>query len=306
MTSSRTLRIATRKSALALWQAEYVRSRLMTTFPGLTVELLPMTTKGDQILNSPLSKVGGKGLFIKELEVAMMEGRADIAVHSMKDVPMELPEGFAITALFSRENPRDAFVSNRYSAIEDLPQGSIVGTSSLRRQAQLKRHRPDLVIKDLRGNVNTRLQKLDEGQYDAIILASAGLKRLGFEGRIAQSISPEFMLPAVGQGVVGVECRSDDQELVALMSQLNDLSSQTLVTAERAMNKALNGGCQVPIAGHAIEREGQVYLRGLVGAVDGSRIISAEATGHDPVQVGLTVAEQLLAEGAGELLAALG
>lgn len=305
MTSDRIIRIATRKSALAMWQAEYVKAALEKQHPQLQVELLPMVTKGDQILNSPLSKVGGKGLFIKELEVAMMEGRADIAVHSMKDVPMELPEGFGLHAMFPRENPGDAFVSNQFACLDDLPHGSIVGTSSLRRQCQLKKYRPDLEIKDLRGNVNTRLQKLDDGEYDAIILACAGLIRLGFEHRIAQTIDSTVMLPAVGQGVVGIECRNDDMQLREWLAPLNDQATAALVAAERAMNFKLNGGCQVPIAGHAIYVGEQVYLRGLVGAGDGSQIITSEMTGDDPVNVGDTVAQALLDQGAAPLLAAL-
>lgn len=305
MTSDRIIRIATRKSALALWQAEYVKAALEKQHPGIKVELVPMVTKGDQILESPLSKVGGKGLFIKELEVAMMEGRADLAVHSMKDVPMELPEGFGLHAMFPRENPGDAFVSNQFANIDELPQGSVVGTSSLRRQCQLKKYRPDLVIKDLRGNVNTRLQKLDDGKYDAIILACAGLIRLGFQQRIAQAIPPEMMLPAVGQGVVGIECRNDDNQLQALLAPLNDTQTSVLVTAERAMNATLNGGCQVPIAGHAIYKGEDVYLRGLVGSADGSQMLHSEKSGSDPVTIGRAVAQELLDQGAGPLLSAL-
>lgn len=302
MDFNRTIRIATRKSALALWQAEYVKAQLQEKYPGLAIELVPMVTKGDQILNSPLSKVGGKGLFIKELEVAMMEGRADLAVHSMKDVPMELPEGFGIHAVFPRENPGDAFVSNNYKTIEELPQNSVVGTSSLRRQSQLKAARPDLVIKDLRGNVNTRLQKLDDGEYDAIILACAGLIRLEFQERIAQTIDTKLMLPAVGQGVVGIECRSDDNALIELLSPLNHSETLSLVTAERAMNRKLNGGCQVPIGGHAVMSDDGVSLRGLVASADGKQMINSTHTGGDPKEVGLTVAGDLLKQGAAELL----
>jgi hydroxymethylbilane synthase len=249
--------------------------------------------------------VGGKGLFIKELEVAMMEGQADLAVHSMKDVPMELPEGFGIHVVFPRENPGDAFVSNQYGSIDALPQGSVVGTSSLRRQSQLKAKRPDIVIKDLRGNVNTRLQKLDDGQYDAIILACAGLIRLGMEERIVDTIDTELMLPAVGQGVVGIECRSDDADLIELLSPLNDAHTQSLITAERTMNRKLNGGCQVPIGGHANWLDDQIFLRGLVASGDGKQFITSTCKGTDPISVGETVASDLLAQGADELLNAV-
>ena len=303
MTFNRTLRIATRKSALALWQAEYAKKCLQEKYADLQIELVPMVTKGDQILNSPLSKVGGKGLFIKELEIAMMEGRADIAVHSMKDVPMELPDGFGIHAVFPRENPGDAFVSNHYASVDDLPVGSVVGTSSLRRQCQLKILRPDLQIKDLRGNVNTRLQKLDDGQYDAIILACAGLIRLDMHDRIAQTIDAQQMLPAVGQGVVGIECRNDDSSLIELLGPLNDANTAALVTAERRMNYKLNGGCQVPIAGHAVFHSGQIYLRGLVGESNGGRVIRSEYTHNDPEFLGEAVAKELIEQGALELLA---
>lgn len=305
MTSQRTIRIATRKSALALWQAEYVRDLLLQAHRDISVELVPMVTKGDQILDSPLSKVGGKGLFIKELEVAMMEGRADIAVHSMKDVPMMFPEGFDIFAICQREDPSDAFVSNSFMSLEALPQGAIVGTSSLRRQCQLKHARPDLKVKDLRGNVNTRLQKLDDGQYDAIILASAGLIRLGMAERIRQPIAFELSLPAVGQGAVGIECRTDNLSLIELLSALNHPTTETLVKAERAMNNRLEGGCQVPIAGHAQFQDEQIVLKGLVGSAGGETILSAVASGSDPVSLGNLVAEDLLRQGAGELLAAL-
>lgn len=301
----RIIKIATRKSALALWQAEYVKSLLEQAHPGLQVELLPMVTKGDQILDSPLSKVGGKGLFIKELEIAMMEGKADIAVHSMKDVPMEFPQGFDIHAICEREDPSDALVSDSYTNINDLPNEAVVGTSSLRRQCQLKHFRPDLIIKDLRGNVNTRLQKLDDGQYDAIILASAGLIRLGMTQRIQQSIPFNISLPAVGQGAVGIECRNDDTELRDLLLPLNHAATAALVRAERAMNHRLEGGCQVPIAGHAIHKDAQIQLSGLVGSASGEQILSASAMGTDAGTLGVEVAEQLLAQGAAELLSAL-
>ncbi|MBC3766486.1 hydroxymethylbilane synthase [Neptunicella marina] len=303
--TQRVIRIATRESALALWQANYVKDALQQAHPQLQVELLPMTTKGDQILDSPLAKVGGKGLFIKELEVAMQQGRADIAVHSMKDVPVELPDGFGLHAICEREDPRDAFVSNNYDSIDALPQGAVVGTSSLRRQVQLKKHRPDLTIKDLRGNVNTRLGKLDDGQYDAIILASAGLLRLGMPTRITCYIEPEFSLPAVGQGAVGIECRNDDQELIGLLAPLHHVPTAICVSAERALNKRLEGGCQVPIGSFAILEGKNVFLRGLVGSVNGEKIVTAQQTAHadQAEEMGIDVAEQLLAQGADKLLA---
>jgi hydroxymethylbilane synthase len=288
-----TVRIATRKSALALWQAEYVKAKLEHFHPDINVELLPMTTKGDIILDTPLAKVGGKGLFVKELEVAMLEGRADIAVHSMKDVPVDFPEGLGLEVICPREDPRDAFVSNTYKALSELPQGAIVGTSSLRRQCQLKAKRPDLDIRDLRGNVNTRLRKLDEGQYDAIILAAAGLIRLKMNERIAQYISPEEMLPANGQGAVGIECRLDDETIKALLAPLGCSATRSRVLTERSMNKALEGGCQVPIASYSeLSDDGNsIHLRGLVGAIDGSEMIESEITG--PVEEGEALGYQL-------------
>jgi len=304
---NRTLRIATRKSALAMWQAEYVRDALPAHYPDLVIELVPMSTQGDKILDTPLAKIGGKGLFIKELEVAMLEGRADIAVHSMKDVPVEFPEGFGLHVICERENPYDAFVSNQYSSIDELPEGAVVGTSSLRRQCQLRKRRPDLTIKDLRGNVNTRLAKLDAGEYDAIILASAGLIRLGMQDRIAQPIPAEVSLPAVGQGAVGIECRNDDQDLIDLISALNHNDTATRVTAERALNARLQGGCQVPIGSFAELKDGRLTLTGMVGATDGSTLLFAQSSSdaQDAQALGVTVAESLLAQGAGELLAAL-
>mgnify|MGYP005987741207 FL=1 len=301
-----TVRIATRKSALALWQAEYVKAQLEHFHQDITVELVPMTTKGDIILDTPLAKVGGKGLFVKELEVAMLEGRADIAVHSMKDVPVDFPEGLGLEVICPREDPRDAFVSNTYANLSDLPKGAIVGTSSLRRQCQLKATRPDLDIRDLRGNVNTRLKKLDEGQYDAIILASAGLIRLKMSDRIAQYIEPEEMLPANGQGAVGIECRVNDDTIKALLAPLECNTTRIRVLTERAMNKALEGGCQVPIASYSvISADGKnVHLRGLVGAIDGSEMIESEITG--PVEqgeaLGNTLAQELLSRGADKIL----
>ncbi|MDO6506869.1 hydroxymethylbilane synthase [Colwellia sp. 4_MG-2023] len=301
-----TVRIATRNSALALWQAEYVKAQLEHFHQDINVELVPMTTKGDILLDTPLAKVGGKGLFVKELEVAILENRADIAVHSMKDVPVDFPEGLGLEVICPREDPRDAFVSNTFSTLSELPQGSVVGTSSLRRQCQLKAKRPDLEIHDLRGNVNTRLKKLDEGQYDAIILAAAGLIRLKMSDRIAQYIEPEEMLPANGQGAVGIECRINDDTIKTLLAPLECSTTRTRVLTERAMNKALEGGCQVPIASYSVISEDgkEVYLRGLVGAIDGSEIIESEITG--PVAqgetLGNTLAQELLSRGADRIL----
>jgi len=298
------IRIATRKSPLALWQAEHVRSRLQQAHPGLEVELLTMSTQGDKILDTPLAKIGGKGLFVKELEQSMLDGRADIAVHSMKDVPVELPPGLHLAVILEREEPRDAFVSNHYHRFADLPQGARVGTSSLRRRAQLQKQRPDLVILDLRGNVGTRLKKLDEGQFDAVILASAGLIRLGMSERITEMLDTGICLPAIGQGAVGVECRADDAELNALLRVLNDDKTRICVTAERALNQRLEGGCQVPIAGHAILEDQLLILRGLVGRVDGSEIISDERRGSpgDAGAIGEALANDLLSRGAAEIL----
>nr|ALK44329.1 Porphobilinogen deaminase [Colwellia sp. C1] len=301
-----TVRIATRESALALWQAEYVKTQLEHFHPNITVVLVPMTTKGDIWLDTPLAKIGGKGLFVKELEVAMLEDRADIAVHSMKDLPVDFPPGLDLEVICPREDPRDAFVSNTYATLSELPQGAIVGTSSLRRQCQLKAKRPDLDIRDLRGNVNTRLRKLDEGQYDAIILAAAGLIRLKMSERIAQTIEPEEMLPANGQGAVGIECRINDENIKALLAPLECNTTRIRVLTERAMNKALEGGCQVPIASYSvISADGkEVHLRGLVGAVDGSEIIESEITG--PIEqgevLGHTLAQELLSRGADRIL----
>lgn len=304
---SRHLRIATRKSALALWQAEYVKARLEHLHPDITVSLVPMVSRGDKLLDSPLAKIGGKGLFVKELEAAMMAGEADLAVHSMKDVPMEFPEGLGLYAICEREDPRDAFVSNRYETVAGMPAGSVVGTSSLRRQAQLMARRPDLKVHFLRGNVNTRLAKLDAGEYDAIILAAAGLMRLGFQERIGYAMAPEESLPAGGQGAVGIECRTDDTELHALLAPLNDHDSALRVRAERALNHRLNGGCQVPIACYALRENGEIWLRGLVGQPDGSVLISAEARGpeSEPEKLGIAVADDLLGQGAQAILDAV-
>ncbi len=303
--AARTLKIATRKSPLAMWQANFVKDRLEALYPELQVELVPMSTQGDKILDTPLAKVGGKGLFVKELETAMLEGRADIAVHSMKDVPVEFPEGLGLHTICEREDPRDAFVSNRFTAIDELPQGAVVGTSSLRRQCQLRAARPDLVIRDLRGNVNTRLAKLDAGEYDAIILAAAGLKRLEMAHRITAFIEPEQSLPANGQGAVGIECRLDDHELHALLAPLEHPETRIRVLTERAMNRALQGGCQVPIGAYALVEGEEVWLRGLVGSPDGSRVIRDEIRGPlaGGEALGHTLAQRLLADGADAILA---
>ena len=302
---SREIRIATRKSALALWQAEYVKARLEQAHPGLKVSLVPMVSRGDKLLDAPLAKIGGKGLFVKELETALLENEADIAVHSMKDVPMDFPAGLGLFCICEREDPRDAFVSNTYDSLDALPPGSVVGTSSLRRQAQLLARRPDLKIHFLRGNVNTRLAKLDAGEYDAIILAAAGLIRLGFEARIRASISVDDSLPAGGQGAVGIECRSADAEIHALLAPLHHAETAARVTAERALNKRLNGGCQVPIACYALREGEQLWLRGLVGQPDGSLLLRAEGRGSDAEALGVRVAEQLLAQGAEAILKAV-
>jgi len=300
------LRIATRKSPLALWQAEFVKAELAKFHPELQIELVSFTTKGDKILDTPLAKVGGKGLFVKELEVAMLDGRADIAVHSMKDVPMEFPEGLGLATICEREDPTDAFVSNNYLNLADLPSAAVVGTSSLRRQCQLRERYPELVIKDLRGNVNTRLAKLDNAEYDAIILASAGLIRLGMADRIRDRITLEQSLPAGGQGAVGIECRLNDQATLDLLTPLHHSETAARVIAERAMNRRLEGGCQVPIACFSqFEADGQLWLRGLVGSIDGATILRADirGTAETAEQIGIELAEQLLAQGAGEILA---
>lgn len=305
--SDQTIRIATRKSPLAMWQAEHVAAQLQQLYPGINVEIIGMSTKGDKILDSPLAKIGGKGLFVKELEVAMLEHKADIAVHSMKDVPVELPDGLHLAVIMKREDPRDAFVSNEFTQIDALPKGAVVGTSSLRRQSQLSEARPDLVIKPLRGNVNTRLRKLDEGEYRAIILASAGLIRLGFADRIAAKIAPEYSLPAIGQGAIGIECRSDDPVTNKLIAPLHHDETAACVTAERAFNERLNGGCQVPIAGYAIIESGHLWLRGLVGEPDGSKIIRGDARAplEEALQMGSGLAENLLEWGADQILSTL-
>ncbi|SPZ44691.1 Porphobilinogen deaminase [Plesiomonas shigelloides] len=305
--SKQLIRIATRQSPLALWQAEHVRQLLCAQHPDLEVTLVPMVTKGDVILDTPLAKVGGKGLFVKELELALLEQRADIAVHSMKDVPVEFPDGLGLVCICERDDPHDALVSNHYDSLDALPQGAIVGTSSLRRQCQLRAARPDLHIKDLRGNVGTRLSKLDNGEYDAIILAAAGLRRLGLEARIRARLSVQQSLPAVGQGAIGIECRLDDARVRALLAPLNHTDTADRVVAERAMNNRLQGGCQVPIGSYAELTGDQLYLRALVGAPDGSRLLQAEIRGPrtEAEQLGSALAEQLLDAGAGSILSAV-
>ena len=301
------IRIATRQSALALWQANYVKSRLEDLHPGLKVELVGMTTRGDKILDVPLAKVGGKGLFVKELEEAMLRDEADIAVHSMKDVPMELPQGLELYAICERADHRDAFVSAGYESLDQLPQGAVVGTSSLRRQCQISALRPDLKIKSLRGNVNTRLSKLDEGLFDAIILAAAGLIRLDMASRIRSFIDESVSLPACGQGAVGIECRSNDDTIKALIAPLNHRETALTVSAERAFNKHLEGGCQVPIGGFAELKGEQLRMRGLVGQPNGRLVLFEERTGpaSEPEKLGTDVADALLAQGADKILAAV-
>lgn len=290
-----------------MWQAEDVARRLNELYPELKITLVKMTTSGDKLLDAPLAKVGGKGLFVKELEAGILEGRADIAVHSMKDVPMDFPPGLELTLIMEREDPRDAFVSNRYNSLADMPAGAVVGTSSLRRQTQIRERYPQLTIDWLRGNVNTRLRKLDEGQYDAIILASAGLLRLGFEQRIRAPLEPEECLPAIGQGAIGIEVRSGDSAVKELLAPLAHAETTSRILAERALNQTLNGGCQVPVAGFAQLNDGRLYLRGLVGEPDGSKILRAEATGkiEQAEALGKKVAEDLLAQGADAILARL-
>ncbi|MEY1660926.1 hydroxymethylbilane synthase [Isoalcanivorax beigongshangi] len=306
MTAS-VLRIATRSSPLAVWQAEFVKSELQALHPELAVELVRIKTQGDKILDTPLAKIGGKGLFVKELEEAMLDGRADIAVHSMKDVPMVLPDGLCLPVICARHDPRDAFVSNDYARLEDLPQGARVGTSSLRRSAQLQAWRPDLQVLSLRGNVQTRLGKLDAGEFDGILLAAAGLKRLELTDRIRHELSAEQSLPAVGQGAVGIECRSEDPRVHALLVPLNDVDTWDCVVAERALNRRLEGGCQVPIAAFA-ELEGDTLtLRALVASEDGSEVLRAQqqAPRGEAEALGIAVAETLLSQGAGRILAAV-
>lgn len=299
------LRIATRQSPLALWQAEHVKARLEQAHPGLRCELVKFTTQGDKILDAPLAKIGGKGLFVKELENALLEGRADLAVHSMKDVPVEFPNGLGIVAIGEREDPADAFVSNTVAQFDQLPPGAIVGTSSLRRRCQLLAVRPDLDIRDLRGNVGTRLGKLDNGDYTAIVLAAAGLKRLGLAARIRHRIDVQLSLPAVGQGALGIETRLDDGQTRSLVAVLHHDETAACVLAERALNARLHGGCQVPIAAFAIKHDSAIFLRGRVGAPDGRTLLKAEASGEDAEFVGRQVADALLAQGADAILQAV-
>lgn len=303
----KTLKIATRQSPLALWQAEHIRARLQELHADLQVELVTFVTQGDKILDTPLAKIGGKGLFVKELEAALLDGRADLAVHSMKDVPMALPEGLSLAVICEREDPLDAFVSNTYASFDELPQGAKVGTSSLRRKSQILKARPDLEIIDLRGNVGTRLSKLDAGNYDAIILASAGLKRLGLADRIRHTLKPAVSLPAVGQGALGLECRDRDQAVLDLILPLLHAETDVCVRAERAFNAYLEGGCQVPIAGYATLQNGKIAIEGRVGSVDGATLLKAELQGdvNQAEQLGVALAQNLLAQGAGDLLKAL-
>lgn len=325
-TTLKTLNIATRKSPLAMWQAEHIKSRLESLYPELEVNLVTMVTQGDKILDTPLAKIGGKGLFVKELEQALYDGRADIAVHSLKDVPMQLPEGLILGTYCKRETPTDAFVSNTYDKLEDLPEGAVVGTASLRRQCQIKAFRPDLQIKSLRGNVQTRLSKLDAGEYDAIILATSGLKRVELSERIKQEIDIDISLPAVGQGALAIECRSDDEAVLELLKPLNDGQARIRLKAERALNRRLEGGCQVPIAAYAvIEKDSEpsdqqtfqktLWLRGRVGSEDGTTLLKAEkrielsgdqaAREAQAEQLGIEVADELLSLGAASILAAI-
>jgi hydroxymethylbilane synthase len=328
-----TLNIATRQSPLALWQAEHIRDRLLALYPNLTINLLKIVTKGDKILDTPLAKIGGKGLFVKELEQAMYDKQADIAVHSLKDVPMQLPEGLMLGVYCKRASPTDAFVSNTYNNLDELPEGAVVGTSSLRRQCQLKAYRPDLQIKTLRGNVGTRLGKLDAGEYDAIILATSGLQRIELDARIRGELDINVCLPAVGQGALAIECREDDADILALLAPLNDDKARIRLIAERALNRHLEGGCQVPIAAYAVlhaaddsvdiennyiendDAGNRLWLRGRVGQADGSELLKAEKritlSGTQAEQeaqanqLGIEVADMLLADGAGAILAAI-
>lgn len=298
------IKIATRKSALALWQAEFVKKSLEHYHPDLKIELVGITTEGDQKIDTALSKIGGKGLFIKELEHALLEGRADIAVHSMKDIPAELPDGFLLGAICKREDPRDAFVSNRYSSLDHLPKGAKVGTSSLRRQSQIKSIRADLKMEILRGNVNTRLQRLDEGDFSAIILASAGLLRLGFGFRVADYLSIEQCLPAAGQGAIGIECREIDTEILEKIKYLDDFETRTCLSAEREMNRVLEGGCQVPIAAYATIKNKQLTLQGMVGYPDGSLLLRGIQCGpqEKALELGALLAHELIEKGAKNII----
>jgi hydroxymethylbilane synthase len=296
--------IASRESRLAMWQALHVRDRLAALYPQSQVEILGMTTRGDQILDRPLAAIGGKGLFIKELEVAMQEGRADLAVHSMKDVPMEMPEGFVLAAISARENPCDAFISNKFAGLDELPAGAVVGTSSLRRESILRAKYPQLLIKSLRGNLDTRLKKLDAGEYDAIILAAAGLIRLGLKARIKSVLTPEQSLPAPGQGALGIEVVAGRPDAAALVAPLNDPETAHCLRAERAFSRALGGSCQVPLGGYAILDNGQLWLRGFIATPDGQHLVSAELRGapHDDEALGRALAQRLREQGADAIL----
>lgn len=298
------LRIATRKSPLAVWQAEHVAGLLNARHPELQIELVRLTTSGDKLLDSPLSQVGGKGLFVKELEHGLLNDTADIAVHSMKDVPVELPAGLHLPVILQREDARDAFVSNRYASLDALPRGARLGTASLRRQCQLRALRPDLEIVSVRGNVNSRLAKLDSGEFAALLLAAAGLIRLGLGPRITRFLEPGESLPAIGQGAIGIECRRGDSRIETLIAPLDHVPTHICVRAERAMNSRLHGGCQVPIAGHAELAYGVIVLRGLVGSLDGQRFVRGDISGRpeDAEELGTVLAEDLLARGAGEIL----
>lgn len=301
------IRLATRQSALAMWQTQHVAERLRAAHPGLEVVLVPMTTRGDQVLDRPLAAIGGKGLFLKELEVAMLAGAADAAVHSLKDVPMELDGPFVLAAILTRADPFDAFVSHRYGSLAELPVGARVGTSALRRQAQLRARRPDLQLLDLRGNVNTRLARLDSGDYDAIILACAGLERLGFAERIRDRLSAPQWLPAVAQGAIAIEARAEDHEIAGLLAVLDDPDTRSCVKAERAMNRMLHGSCHVPVAAHATLAADTLHLRALVGDVGTGELVRAEASAPRAqfASLGKCVAQQLLDQGADAILAAL-
>lgn len=313
MTNLHTLNIATRQSPLALWQANHIKNRLEQLYPKLSINLVPMTTKGDKILDTPLAKIGGKGLFVKELEQALFDKTADIAVHSLKDVTMVLPDGLVLGAYCQRENPTDAFVSNHFGRLDDLPQGAKLGTSSLRRACQIAQYRPDLDIMSLRGNVGTRLSKLDNGEYDAIILATSGLLRLGLSERICHTLDTDISLPAVGQGALAIECRACDNAVLALLKPLNHTPTYLCVLAERAMNQYLQGGCQVPIAGFAVIDDGQLILKGRVGSLDGKILLKSQIcqqlTDDDThnaqiaKQMGVSVAKALLDQGANKILA---
>jgi len=307
VTSPKSLVIASRESALAMWQAQHIQSRLQALYPQCEVSILGMTTTGDQILDSPLSRIGGKGLFVKELENALADGRADLAVHSLKDVPMHLPEGFTLAATGEREDPRDAFVSNTFNSLEDLPAGSIVGTSSLRRQSQIQARFPQLKIESLRGNVQTRLRKLDEGQYAAIILAAAGLIRLGLGERIKGFIDPADSIPAVGQGALGIEINASRTDLIEILAPLNHVDTQLCVEAERGFSRALAGSCTVPLGAYATKQDDIITIHGFVASVDGQQMLKETVIGeaHGAEKLGQQLALKLIARGADKILAAL-